>query len=99
MYFQRFALFILMVYVCFRIWLQVARLVRYLLRQDSNNFLHINIRFQINLPFPIHPTFFQHSVLFQNVKNRLVGKEDLKIELEYLNKETDIFGTIGFVLY
>jgi len=29
MYFQRFALFILMVYVCFRIWLQVARLVRY----------------------------------------------------------------------
>ena len=33
------------------------------------------------------------------MKNWLVGKKDLKIELVYLNKETNISGTIGFVFY
>ena len=33
------------------------------------------------------------------MKNWLVGKKGLKIELVYLNKETNISGTIEFVFY
>jgi hypothetical protein len=37
---------------------QVVFMARYLQRQDSNNFLHMNIQLQINLLFPTRSTFF-----------------------------------------